>query len=109
LACSILPDHVHIVIARNRLDVEQVVNQPKGHATRQLTAEGIHPLLRFQTGLTRVPPCWGRGEWKVFLNDAHDIVRAIKYVEDNPLKEGLPPQRWSMVRPWLTRSPSGRG
>src|SRR3954466_16424088 len=29
-ACAILPDHVHLVLARFRLDVEQVVIQLKG-------------------------------------------------------------------------------
>jgi hypothetical protein len=34
--------------------------------------------------------------WKVFL-DEPDVSRAIRYVENNPLKEGLRPQAWSFV------------
>jgi hypothetical protein len=29
------------------------------------------------------------------------IARAIRYVEDNPLKEGKPRQRWPMVKPFV--------
>lgn len=30
-----------------------------------------------------------------------DIVRAIGYVEDNPVKEGKPRQNWSFVKPYV--------
>ena len=46
----------------------------------------------------RVPKCWGRGEWKVFL-DPEDVTRAIQYVEDNPVKEGKKRQKWSFAVP----------
>jgi hypothetical protein len=45
----------------------------------------------------RVPRCWVRGQWKVFL-DPEDVPRAIAYVEKNPLKEGKKKQTWSFVR-----------
>ena len=32
-----------------------------------------------------------------FLNDAHAVEAAIKYVEDNAVKEGKRLQRWSFV------------
>jgi REP element-mobilizing transposase RayT len=89
-ACSILPQHAHFVIARHKFDVEQVVNQLKGYATRQLDAESLHP---------KCPSCWGRGLWKVFLNSPEAVARSMKYVEQNPLKEGLPIQHWPFVRP----------
>src|SRR3954466_5909052 len=43
-ACAILPDHVHLVVGRPQMPVEQLVIQLKGNATRQLEREGIHPL-----------------------------------------------------------------
>ncbi len=92
-ACSILPQHVHLAIARHRFDVEHIVNQLKGHATRQLTADHLHPLANF----TPRPNCWARGQWKVFLNTPADIQRSIRYVQDNPAKEGMPAQKWEMV------------
>jgi REP element-mobilizing transposase RayT len=101
-ACSILPQHVHLVVARHTYQVEQVANLLKGDATRQLSAEGLHPLAAWKLADGRPPCCWARKEWKVFLDDEADILRAIRYVEQNPLKEGKPPQTWRFVTP--TRS-----
>jgi hypothetical protein len=43
---------------------------------------------------------WARGHWKVFLNNANDVRRAIQYVEQNPIKDGKPFQRWWFVTPY---------
>src|SRR5437870_3104865 len=43
LACSILPDRVHLVIARHHSGVEWIVNQMKGTATRRLLQGELHP------------------------------------------------------------------
>jgi REP element-mobilizing transposase RayT len=95
-ACAIMPDHVHLVVGKPRMRVEQLVIQLKGEATRQLEREGIHPLGGSKVKGARMPKCWVRGEWKVFL-DAEDVPRAIRYVENNPLKEGKKRQKWSFV------------
>ncbi|MGI9429167.1 MAG: transposase, partial [Bythopirellula sp.] len=97
LACSILPQHVHLVLARHRLQVEQIVNLLKGAATSQLIDEQIHPLANYQGTKTRPPKAFARGLWKVFLDDQHDIQRSISYVQGNPMREGLPRQHWSYV------------
>ena len=99
-ACSILPEHVHLVVARHRYSVEEAANHLKGAATRRLAEEGIHPMAGMCKRSGRVPSPWGVREWKVFLRTPTDAVRAIRYVEDNPLKEGLPRQRWSFVMPF---------
>jgi hypothetical protein len=80
------------------ISVEQVVIQLKGAATEQLLAEGLHPFGDQRDQKGRVPKCFARGEWKVFL-DPEDVPRAIEYVEDNPLKEGKPRQRWPFIVP----------
>ncbi len=100
-ACSVLPGHVHLVIGRHTFDVELIVNQLKGHASRQLMAEGLHPLAAFAVAVQRPPTCGARGLWKVFLNNADDIVRSVDYVEGNREKEGLPPQRYAFVTPYV--------
>ena len=97
-ACSILPDHVHLVIARHAYRVEQMVNLLKGAATRELLDQGGHS---FATRKEPVPKMWGRGHWKVFLEDDGDIRRSIRYVEQNPVKEGKRVQKWSFVRPFV--------
>jgi REP element-mobilizing transposase RayT len=99
-ACAILPDHVHLVFARMACPVERVVNLLKGNATRMLLAKGVHPFADQCTADGRVPGYWGRGLWKVYLNTLERIEGAIRYVEQNPLREGKPPQRWGFVTPY---------
>jgi REP element-mobilizing transposase RayT len=108
-ACAILPDHVHLVIGRPRIDVKQLVIQLKGAATRALLDEGIHPFGHLRDRQGRVPKCFARGQWKVYL-DLDDVIRAIRYVEENPLKERKPRQRWKMVTDFnVSRSAARRG
>jgi REP element-mobilizing transposase RayT len=99
-ACAILPQHVHMVIARHHYPVEQIVNLLKGDATRQLKKENLHPLAQYQPAEGKLPKCWGRGEWKVFIDNEPQIRAAIRYVEQNPLKENKPLQRWPFVVPF---------
>lgn len=87
------------MIARHRYLVEQVSNHLKGDATRQLKAERLHPFAAWQKPDGRVPCCWARREWKVVLDDEEEIRRAIRYVEQNPVKEGKRPQKWHFVSP----------
>jgi hypothetical protein len=37
------------------------------------------------------------GGWTVYLDTVEDVQRAVRYVEENPAKEGLRPQRWGFV------------
>jgi len=99
-ACSIMPQHVHVVVGRHEQKIEQVVTHLKGRATQHLRREGLHPFAPFVKGNEAVPCCWAQGSWPVYLNSADDIDRAVRYVEANPMKEGLPPQRWPYVTAW---------
>jgi REP element-mobilizing transposase RayT len=99
-ACSILPDHVHLVIARHGCRIETIVSCFKGAATHQLLEEGIHPFQHLRRPNGQIPHCWAQGQWKVFLESAADIRRAVDYVEANPKKEALPRQQWSFVTPF---------
>ena len=98
-ACSIMPEHAHFVVQRHRYAIEQVANLLKGGATRQLAADGLHPFDsdRYRDG-TRPTP-WARKCWKCFLTGDAQIERAVKYVQDNPVKEGKRRQNWSFVTP----------
>jgi REP element-mobilizing transposase RayT len=99
-ACSILPEHVHLVIARHTCKIEWVVNHLKGEATRALRQEQLHPFAAYLAPDGTLPMCWARKLWKVFLDSVEDVQRAIRYVEHNPIKEGKPLQRWSFVQPY---------
>ncbi len=54
-ACSILPQHAHLIIARCNRRAEQIVAHLKGRATQQLSAEGLHPLAGFQQSNGTIP------------------------------------------------------
>ena len=97
LALAILPDHIHIVIARHSRPISQIVAHLKGRATQQLLAEGIHPLRQFVDDAGRAPSPWARKYWKVFIDEDRWVGNAIGYVERNPEKEGKRQQRWSCV------------
>jgi REP element-mobilizing transposase RayT len=99
-ACAILPDHVHLIVAGLRYKAEILAEQLKGAATRRLVRDGIHPFGKLRLPNGRVPKCWGRGGWQVFLDSGDEIENAISYVEGNPEKEGLARQRWSFVVPF---------
>ncbi len=96
-ACSILPDHIHLVVRRHHYDAEIMIQQFKGNGTMQLNKDKLHPLAAFAELGKSSPSPWGERGWKVFLDSEADIRRAIKYVENNPLKEGKPKQKWSFV------------
>jgi REP element-mobilizing transposase RayT len=97
LACAIMPDHVHVVIRRHEQDIERMVGHLKGRASTLMEEETVHPLMRFRGRDGRVPTAWAEGCWKVFLNTEEEIERAVGYVKENPLREGLRAQRWSFV------------
>ncbi len=104
-ACSILPQHVHLVVARGRLSSEWMANFFKGEATKQLKRDQLHPMSRSDSTEDDLPSPWERNQWKVFLNTEEDIENAIAYVEQNPVKEGKPLQRWTFVTPFAGLDP----
>lgn len=102
-ACSVMPDHVHLVIARHPRRVKQIVGHLKARATQVLNAQGLNPLGEYRVPDGRVPSPWVEGCWTVFLDSHADVLRAIEYVERNPLREGFKAQRWTFVVPYLRR------
>jgi REP element-mobilizing transposase RayT len=104
-ACAIMPTHVHLVIARHRYKIEQVVNLLKGAATRQLTAEGLHPMRDQVAPGEELPSPWGVSMRVIYLDTDEFILDEIGYVERNPLKDGMPRQYWSFVVPFKGRLP----
>ena len=96
-ACSILPEHVHLVLGRSEYTAETMVRMFKAEASKRLREDGLHPLAQFKDEEGSLPTPWARRCWKVFLDSDEDVARAIEYVERNPIKEGLPAQRWKFV------------
>jgi REP element-mobilizing transposase RayT len=98
-ACSILPQHVHLVIGRHAYVIEQVIRLLKQAATGRLVADGRHPFRREPSG--RLPSAWEQDARKIFLFTPEDVRHRIKYVEDNPVREGKRRQQWPFVIPYL--------
>ena len=73
LACSILPQHVHLVLSRSPNDVEVVVRCLKAAATTALLERKLHPLGKFQQPAAPPPMMWARSCWKVFLTYADEM------------------------------------
>ena len=91
-ACAVMPDHVHIVFASHERKNVSLVGQLKSRATKRLNHESLHPLSG-----THSP--WAQGHWEVFLDTEDEVLGAIDYVEQNPIREGRPPQEWPFVVP----------
>lgn len=88
-ACAIMPDHVHVLIRKHKHQAEEMI--------LNLQRES-HLTLRESGRFDWEHPIWGGPGWKVFLDSPEDIRRTIRYVEQNPVKIGLPIQRWGFVK-----------
>ncbi|MGC8540759.1 MAG: transposase [Phycisphaerae bacterium] len=97
-ACSVMPRHAHLVIARHARPVGRIVSHLKSRATHQLRKEGL--IACNNPAELEKPSIWARGYWCVFLNSEMDVTRAVRYAENNPIKDGLRPQKWSFVVPF---------
>jgi REP element-mobilizing transposase RayT len=88
-ACAVMPDHVHILIRKHKHLAEEMAENLMRASREKLTTlghrESSHPTWIDATG------------WKVYL-DPDDILRTIRYVELNPVKIGLPEQKWCFVK-----------
>jgi REP element-mobilizing transposase RayT len=89
-ACAILPQHVHLVLARHTSKVEQMATLLKGGATMRTIRDGRHPLADYQEDGDRPPKMWAEKRWKIYLDSEVQIENAIRYVNDNPEEEGKP-------------------
>jgi len=99
-ACSILPRHVHMVVARHTCSIEQVARLLKGAATSELLREGLHPFGDAPYRDGTIPTPWARKQWSVFLDDDHSTRRAIRYTANNPERERKRPQQYSFLSPF---------
>jgi hypothetical protein len=66
----------------------------------QLRQENLHPFAAFARHGQPPPTCWDESCWKVYLDNEEAIESAIRYVEENPIKEGKPRQHWPLVIPF---------
>jgi len=98
-ACSILPEHGHLVLGRHHYDVEQMVRRLKQGAGRQLEADGLHPFAGMVGRRGALPTPFAASSWRCFIDNNPYARAAVRYVKRNPDQEGLPEQHWSFVEP----------
>lgn len=110
-ACAVMPDHVHLAIGRTDCTAEYLAGFLKRAATRRFLAENMHPLDKYRQANGRIPSPWVVGGWFVYLNTPEEIIRCIRYVDNNPVKARMPAQQWEFVREYSPKahSPRGRG
>jgi hypothetical protein len=95
-----LDDHFHAVFMRHRYKSEIVNNLLKREVTKALMNAGLHPFTEFAKLGEPPPPCFGRKWWTVYIDNDDHLRQAIRYVENNPVKEGKPRQTWDFVVPY---------
>jgi len=89
-ACSVMPDHVHILMRKHKHLAEEMIELLKEVSRSQLFFRGL---------VAGDHPIWASGSgWKVFLDEPKDVRRTIGYIENNPLEIGLPKQSWPFVK-----------
>ena len=88
-ACAIMPDHVHILIRKHKHLAEEMMVQLQRAAHSRLLE------LRHRDESQRT---WASGGgWKVFLDHPDEVRRTINYIDETPVKIGLPKQDWPFV------------
>ena len=88
-ACAILANHMHMVIRRHRDD---------GKTIWLRIAERVRTDLRGFNSIAVDHPIWAARPYGVFLYSQPDIQRCVRYVAENPGKEGLPSQHFPFVQ-----------
>jgi hypothetical protein len=63
-------------------------------------AEGARQTLRVVADVPERHRVWGERPYSVFLYNPDEVIGRIGYVNDNPTKEGLPPQTYEFVTPY---------
>ena len=99
-ACAIMPDHIHAVILRHERPIERIIGHLKSRATQHINTE--------QLSVAAPSPWANKTGWVVYLNRVEDIRRAMRYVDDNPVREGHKPQRWGFITAldeWVIEEP----
>jgi REP element-mobilizing transposase RayT len=98
-ACAIMPDHVHMLIRKNKHQAEEMIVNLQKESRLALIDKKYRPEQH---------PVWGGPGWKVFLENCEDFERTIRYIKDNPIKARRPAQWWDFVKPydgWLPGTP----
>lgn len=90
-ACAVLSNHAHLCIRRHRDD---------GRTMWQKLAAASQQRLRLFADVPADHPIWSERPYVVFLYVPDEVRARVRYIEGNPAKESLPPQRLPFVAPY---------
>ena len=98
-ACTVAPDHVHLLIGPTDIHIDEVVLLLKETAAVALVQNDQHPrslLAEYDKPLTVAASVWARGSWKVFIDNVYQMHATIRYIENHRHA-----QRWKFVVPYI--------
>ena len=98
-ACAIVSDHVHLLLGRTDIPIDDIVIALKETAVASLLQNGLHPrtaLENYPESLTVSASVWAVGYWKVFIDNSEHMHAAIRYINNH-----CPSQRWGFVTPYI--------
>ncbi len=90
-AAAVLSNHVHLVVRKHRDEALTM--------WRTVASDTRLPVRRAM-GLAEAHPVWADRPYKVFLTTPERVRDCVRYVERNPVKEGLGPQSFGWVTPY---------
>ncbi|MBI1375738.1 MAG: hypothetical protein GC159_23765 [Phycisphaera sp.] len=88
-ACAVLRNHAHLLVRRHRDD---------GRTIWTNLAEQSMEALRHFDDVDAAHPAWSDRPYVVYAYTPDDVRRLIRYIADNPMKEGLSAQSWDFVQ-----------
>ena len=77
-----------------------MISHLKAAASHRLAEKNLHPFQEMRLPGGRRPLVFAEGAWKTFLSTNNAVYEAIRYVIENPVKQGLQRQCWSFIVPF---------
>jgi REP element-mobilizing transposase RayT len=91
-ALAVMPDHVHVVVARHTHTYQRIVNAFKSVSARALrrylglaASPATRNGIRAAGGTANRTPVWSRGYWVRYLDTEQTLASAIAYIENQRL------------------------
>lgn len=107
LAWCVMPNHVHVLVDVRMIPLWKIVQNWKVHsaqeAGRLLRVERRAPARQVSRKVVDEPsrcsalrPFWQREYWDTFMRDEEQERKAVRYIENNPVKAKLcrEPKQW---------------